>query len=425
MFALIDCNCFFVSCERLFDARLRGRPVVVLSNNDGCAVSRSDEAKALGVPMGAPYFQFRDLAKAHGIVCLSSNFELYAEMSKRVMSLFDRWSPDVEMYSIDEAFVRLRPQSPEALRETAEDLRATIKRWTGIPVSVGIANTKTLAKAANDVSKKDKSGVRVVMPGEETALLSGLKTQDIWGIGRNLSRWLEAHGIRSAIALRDAETAWIRKQLGVTVERTVQELRGVPCLPLNVEPTDQKNMAHMRSFARPLADREEVKAAILHHAERAAMNLRREKLAARALSVHLYTNRHRADLPQYFGVETLAFPVPTDFTPEIVARAGEAFDRAFRAGYRYKKAGIVLHDLVRPAEAQADLFDTVDRARAARLMEAYDGLQARHGAHALRFGARDLVGKDGHAPPSARWQSRADHRTPRYTTRWNELPLVG
>lgn len=423
MFALIDCNCFFVSCERLFDARLRHRPVVVLSNNDGCAISRSDEAKALGVPMGAPYFQFRDLAKAHGIVCLSSNFELYAEMSKRVMSLFERWSPDVEVYSVDEAFVGLRPQSPAALRETAEDIRATVRRWTGIPVSVGVAPTKTLAKAANDVSKKDKSGVRVVMPGEEPALLAGLQARDIWGIGRNLSQWFEAHGIRSAGALRDAETAWIRKHLGVTVERTVQELRGVSCLPLN-RPTAQKNMAHMRSFARPLTDREEVKAALVHHAERAAMNLRGAKLFARLISVHLYTDRHRADLPQYFGVETLAFPVPTNFTPEIVARAAEAFDRAFRAGYRYKKAGIVLHDLAEKLQ-QADLFDPVDRARADRLMEAFDKLQARHGAHALRFGARDLAGKHGGARPAARWHSRADRRTPRFTTRWDELPLVG
>lgn len=428
MFALIDCNAFFVSCERVFDPRLTGRPVVVLSSNDGCAVSRSDEAKALGVPMGAPYFQFRDLAKAHGIICLSSNFELYSEMSRRVMSLFTRWSPEVEVYSIDEAFIRLAPSaSPATLRALAEDIRATVTRWTGIPVSVGIANTKTLAKAANDVSKRDKSGVNVLMPGEEISLLRRLQVRDVWGIGRNLAHRFAEHGIRTAAALGTVDPAWVRAHMSVTAERTVRELRGISCLPLNLNPADQKNMAHMRSFATPLAGREDVKAAVLHHAERAAANLRRERLAARAISVHLYTDRHRRDLPQYHGVKTLTFPVPTSFTPEITARAAEAFDATFRAGYRYKKAGITLLDLVRPAEAQADLFDTVDRVRATRLMKAFDQLQARHGTESLQFGARRLAspasGSSGRsAPPAAaRWAARSDHRTPRFTTRWEEL----
>lgn len=425
MLALIDCNAFFVSCERVFDPRLAGRPVVVLSNNDGCAVSRSDEAKALGVPMGAPYYQFRDLAKAHGIVCLSSNFELYSEMSRRVMSLFGRWSPDVDLYSIDEAFIRLAPSSPAALRAIADDIRGTVVRWTGIPVSVGVAPTKTLAKAANDVAKKEKSGVKVLMPGDEAFLLPRLQARDIWGIGRNLARRLAEHGISTAAALGAADPAWVRAHLGVTVERTVRELCGVPCLPLNTEKRDQKNLAHMRSFATPLSGREDVRAAVLHHAERAAAHMRDQKLAARAVSVHLYTDRHRQDLPQYFGVKTLPFAVATGFTPEILARAAEAFDAAFRDGYRYKKAGVTLLDLVRPQEAQADLFDVVDRARGDRLMKAFDALQARHGTHALQFGARQLP-----APPSgglrtaARWASRSDHRSPRFTTRWSELAVT-
>ncbi len=432
MFALIDCNCFFVSCERVFAPRLAGRPVVVLSNNDGCAISRSDEAKALGVPMGAPYYQFRDLAKAHGIVCLSSNFELYSEMSQRVMSLFDRWSPEREVYSIDEAFLMLTPSSPDALRAIAQDIRTTVKRWTGIPVSVGVARTKTLAKAANDVSKQEKSGVEVLMPPDEEALLRRLRARDVWGIGRNLERRLAAHGISTAAALGAANPAWVRAQLGVTVERTVRELRGIACIPLVPRPADQKNMAHMRSFAHPVTGREDVKAAVLHHAERAAANLRREGLAARAISVHLYTNRHRQDQPQYCGVKTLAFPVPTSYTPEITARAAEAFAAAFRAGYSYKKAGITLLDLVRPTEAQADLFDPVDRARAARLMEAFDSVQARHGTASLQFGARAAAPHENAPgaraqpaqPAPARWASRSDHRSPRFTTRWEELAVT-
>jgi DNA polymerase V len=424
MFALIDCNAFFVSCERLFDPRLARRPVVVLSSNDGCAVSRSDEAKALGVPMGAPYFEFRELEK-QGLVCLSSNFELYAEMSRRVMSLFHRWSPDVEVYSIDEAFVSLRGRDPASLRETAEEIRAATFRWTGIPVSVGVAPTKTLAKAASDSAKddaragRDASGVRVVARAEETGrMLAGMEARDVWGIGRNLSRWLGDRDIRRAAELRDADPLWIRKHLGVTVERTVLELRGVSCLPLNSRPGDQKNMAHMRSFARPIGERDVVRAAVLHHAERAAMNLRREGLAAAAISVYLATDRHRHGDPQHRASRALPFAVATGFTPEIVARASECFDAAFLPGFRYKKAGIVLHGLMRPELAQADLFDPVDRTRAGRLMAALDGVQSRHGTAALHYGFAAPQGKEP-------WRARADRRTPRYTTRWEELPKAG
>lgn len=431
MFALIDCNAFFVSCERLFDPRLAKKPVVVLSSNDGCAVSRSDEAKALGVPMGAPWFEFRDLEKK-GLVCLSSNFELYAEMSKRVMSLFSRWSPDVEVYSIDEAFVSLRggdaARDRDGLRALAVEIRNETLRWTGIPVSVGVAPTKTLAKAASDAAKddartgRDASGVRVAARAEDAArMLAGMEARDVWGIGRNLSRWLAERDVRTATQVRDADAAWIRRRLGVTVERTVLELRGTSCLPLNALARDQKNMAHMRSFARPLAARDEVRAAVLHHAERAAMNLRREGLAARAISVYLATDRHRPDQPQHRGRRALPFAVPTDLTPEIVARAADCFDAAFLPGFRYKKAGIVLHDLVRPELAQADLFDPVDRPRAARLMAALDGVQARHGAAALHYGFASTAGGSGREP----WRARADRRTPRCTTRWEELVAVG
>lgn len=422
MFALIDCNAFFVSCERLFDPRLAKRPVVVLSGNDGCAVSRSDEAKALGVPMGAPYFEFRELEK-RGLVCLSSNFELYSEMSDRVMRFLGRWSPDVEVYSIDEAFLPLRGD-PASLREVAAEIREETRRWTGIPVSVGVAPTKTLAKAASDIAKDDAragrnlSGVRVVADAADIGRLLGrLEARQVWGIGPNLSRWLRDRGIRGAAELARADAAFIRRHLGVAVERTVLELRGVSCLPLNAEPAPQKNMAHMRSFARPLAARDAVRAAVLHHAERAAMNLRREKLAARAISVYLATDRHRPDHPQRRVMPTLPFAVPTDLTPEIVARAAECFDAAFLPGYLYKKAGVVLHDLARPGQAQADLFDAVDRERGARLMAALDGVQARHGTAALRYGFL--------APPGGEpWRARCDRRTPRYTTRWEELAEV-
>ncbi len=423
MFALIDCNAFFVSCERVFNPALATRPVVVLSNNDGCAVSRSDEAKALGVAMGQPYHEFRDLARRHGIACLSSNFELYADMSQRVMSLFDRWSPEVEVYSIDEAFLRFPNDiPPHRLRAIAEDIRATVPRWTGIPVSVGTASTKTLAKAANDIAKRDeregrdRSGVRVLPDAGVPMLLAGLKTGDIWGIGRKLTKRLEAHGIRTALALRDAPRDWVRQHYGITVERTVRELRGVSCLPLNAHPEDQKNMTHSRSFARPLTDRDAVRAAVRNHAERVSANLRREGLVAQAVCVHLSTDWHKRDAPQHHGVRVLELAVPSHFTPEIVTRALQAFDGAFRPGFAYKKAGVTLLNLLRPGEAQGDIFDAVDRPRAARLMAALDGVQARHGSGSLRYGIDGARGA---------WESRRDNRSPRFTTRWEEVAGVG
>ena len=415
MYALIDCNCFFVSCERAFNPRLEGRPVVVLSNNDGCAVSRSDEAKALGVPMGAPYFKFRDLAKRHGIVCLSSNFELYADMSQRVMSLFDRWSPDVEVYSIDEAFLWLQKSSPAYLSAIAQDMRATIKRWTGIPVSIGISATKTLAKAANDTAKRNRIGVLILPIREAPALLETLRTKDVWGIGRKLSDWLGERGIHRALDLSNAPERWIRRHLGITVEKTVMELRGTACLPLECHPGDQKNMVHARSFGRRLESREEVRAAVAYYAEKVAAKLRREGLAARALRVSVSTDFHRAQEPQYHGGATLPFTVPTHFTPEVVRCAMHAFDKAFRTGFRYKKAGVMLLDLVPQSGVQGELFDAVDRFKARRLMSALDGVQARHGEKALRYAASGV--EDG-------WRSRREFRTPRYTTKWEELPVA-
>lgn len=421
MYALVDCNAFFVSCERLFEPRLARRPVVVLSSNDGCAVSRSDEAKDLGVPMGAPHFEFRELERTHGLVCLSSNFELYADLSRRVMSLFDRWSPEVEVYSIDEAFLGLHHVAPENLHAVAADIRATVERWTGIPVSVGVARTKTLAKAANDVAKKDaragrdRSGVRVLAPGHETALLAGLAAGDIWGIGRKLVRKLEPLGVRTALELRDAPEARIRAALGVTVERTVRELRGTPCLGLDTNPAPQRNMAHMRSFAKPVTDREAVRAAVRHHAERAAANLRREKLAARAVGVHLSIAARGAGRWGESLWKVLPLPVPSDLTPELSARALDCFDAMFLPGHRYKKAGILYLDLVPAEETQSDLFDAVDRPRAANLMKALDRVQSRHGSSLLRYGWETEAGDP------RRWNARADRRTPRFTTRWEEI----
>ncbi len=415
MYALVDCNNFFVSCERVFDPRLEGRPVVVLSNNDGCAISRSNEAKALGIPMAAPYFKFRDLAREKGVVCLSSNYALYGDMSRRVMSLFVRWTPDVEVYSIDEAFLGLRKSAPEYLSATARDVHATVKKWTGIPVSVGIAGTKTLAKAANETAKREKMGVCILAERDVPDCLAALKVENVWGIGRNLSEWLRERGLHRALDLRDADPRWIRRQLGVAVERTVLELRGTPCVPLQCRPTDQKALVHARSFGRRIESREEIRSAVAAYAELAAAKLRREGLAARGIRVYVSTDRHRDQEPQYHGSAGLTFPVATHFTPEILDYALKAFGEAFRSGFKYKKAGVMLLDLIPQHAAQGELFDAVDREKARRLMSALDGVQSRHGERALHFAAGNTA--DG-------WKPLKQNRTPRYTTHWSELPVA-
>lgn len=389
--------------------------MVVLSNNDGCAISRSDEAKQIGVAMGAPYFKFRDLAKKNGIFCLSSNYELYGDMSRRVMSLFDRWSPEVEVYSIDEAFLGLRKSTPDRLIETAREICVTVKQWTGVPVSVGIGATKTLAKVANETAKREKIGCCVPSPQKIPSLLAGLQVEKIWGIGRNLSKWLHDRGIHSALDLHKADIQWIRKHLGVAVERTVMELRGTPCIPLDCHPTTQKAMVHARSFGRRVESKEELRSAVASYAELVSAKLRREGLAARAISVYLSTDFHSERDAQYHGSETLSFQVATNFTLEILNYALRAFDRVFRQGFRYKKAGVMMLDLVPQHAVQGELFDEVDRNKAARLMSALDGVHVRHGERLLRLAAGDTA--EG-------WKPRRENRTPRYTTHWAELPVA-
>ena len=389
--------------------------MVVLSNNDGCAISRSDEAKALGIAMGAPYFKFRNLARKTNIFCLSSNYELYGDMSRRVMSMFDRWSPEVEVYSIDEAFLGLRNLPPEQLSETARDICATVKQWTGIPVSVGIGPTKTLAKVANETAKREKIGGCVPSSSEISSLLTALPVEKIWGIGRNLSKWLHDRDIHTALNLRDSDTRWIRKHLGVSVERTVMELRGTPCIPMDCHPKDQKAMVHARSFGRRVESREELRSAVASYAELVSAKLRREGLAAGGVSVYLSTDFHSEQDAQYHGSETLPFPVATNFTPEVLEYALKAFDKVFRRGFRYKKAGVLMLALVPQTEVQGELFDQVDRNKAARLMSALDGVHIRHGEPLLHFAAGNMT---------AGWKPRKENRSPRYTTCWMELPIA-
>lgn len=421
--ALVDVNNFFVSCERVFDPRLQGRPVVVLSSNDGCAIARSNEVKALGVKMGAPWFRMQALARRHGIVALSSNFTLYGDMSDRVVAVLREFSPQVEVYSIDESFVGLdglagRWLSPAAMGQA---MRRRVLQWTGLPVCVGVAPTKTLAKLANHVAKKQLrfDGVcdfSAMTDDELAALLAGIDVEEVWGVGRRTAEALRGLGIGTAGELRQADAGRLRTRFGVVLARIVCELRGEPCLGLEEVETPRQQIIASRSFGEPVTVRDEVGAAVSTFVARAAERLRGQESLCGAIRVSVETSRFRE--PCYANGVTVPLPEPTDDTRVLAGAALSGLRRIFRQGFLYKKAGVVLMDLSPAADRQQGLFDAVaaDREKSARVMAALDAVNAAYGRDTL------FVGSAGTNP---RWLTRAGRRTPRYTTDWDELPQIG
>src|SRR5215475_13662811 len=343
LFALIDCNNFYVSCERLFQPTLLGKPVVVLSNNDCCVIARSDEAKAHGIPMGLPAFKLADLAKQHSIEVYSSNYTLYGDLSARVMTTLTQWTPDVEVYSIDEAFLQFSLVPPDALTAYGQAIRATIYQWTGIPVSIGIGPTKTLAKLANRLAKRAGEAQGVVAltsPSQIEATLAQTPIEDIWGIGRGYTRRLHAHEIRTALQLCHVSDRWVRQELGIVGLRLVWELRGISCLPLELCPPPKQSLMVSRSFGRPITTLVEMREAVATYITRAAEKLRRYHVAAGVLTVFLMTNRF-ADEPQYSNSVTMSLPVATQDTAELIKYALRGVEQISREGYRYQKAGVI------------------------------------------------------------------------------------
>ena len=417
VFALVDCDEFYVSCERVFAPRLKGRPVVVLSNNDGCVISRSREAKEIGVAMGAPLFRVRALLEAHGAAVFSSNYELYGDMSRRVMQTLEEFAPRVEVYSIDEAFLDLSGFGEAELTGTGRDIRKQIMRWTGIPVCVGIAGTKTLAKLAARVAKRSTKAAGVVnlygSPHLEHAL-ARTPVGDVWGVGPRLARRLKAVGVETALELREADDRRAGRLGGVCLRRVVHELRGVSCLPLARCPPPRQSVVCSRSFGRAVESLAELREAVSYHASRAGARLRRSRLAAGVLVVYITTGRFRAE-GWYDNSVALALPAPTDYTPELIGHARRGVEMIYRAGCRFKKAGVMLLGLVPAAPAQPVMFDATDRARARRLMQTLDHVNRRMGHRALRYAATGLRHD---------WRMLCAHRSPRRTTRWDELLLL-
>lgn len=417
--ALVDGNCFYVSCERVFDARLDRRAVVVLSNNDGCVVSRSDEAKAAGVAMGEPWFKVRQRLGDQAVTALSSNYTLYGDMSRRMMTVIGQFAPEQSIYSIDECFLRFAGMDRFDLSELAHDLKARVYQWVGIPVCVGIGTSHTLAKLANRLAKKQPQLAGVcdltgMSRSDRDRYMGSMDVQEVWGIGNRISARLRELGIASVRQLRDADTALIRQRFGVTVERTVRELRGEPCLELEDRPAPKQQIISSRSFGRPIDTLAPLQEAITTYTRIAAGKLRDQAHAAGQIQVWLHTSIFNSQAPQHHPSVAVPLSPATDDTLALVGAARAAVAVLFRRGHRYVKAGVMLNALVPATAVQGDLFPVQGGSiRRSRIADAMDAVTQRFGKRAIQLAGEGL---------EPAWRMRRDRMTQAYTTRWADLP---
>lgn len=422
MIGLVDCNNFYVSCERVFNPRLEGSPVGVMSNNDGCVVARSQEIKNLGVAMGMPAHQIEPHIRRHCIL-LSSNYSLYGDMSRRVTDVLSQYTPHVDVYSIDESFLSFQGFELETLTERCQSMRQQVKRDTGIPVSIGLSTSKTLAKIANHRAKKEPhfNGVAIMHPDSEDtrAFLEQLPVTEIWGVaGRSAAR-LNTLGIQTAWQLREAAPKHLRKHFSVVMERIVYELRGENCISLDDMDQPKKQIMVSRSFGCLTNNKLDLHEAIRVHTSRAGEKLRKQAGLARAIMVFVRTNRFRSDLPSYSKSLVMPLLQPTDDSRELVRAAVAGLERIFKPGIWYQKCGVMLLDLCDHNNEQLGLLAETksdeERIRSEKLMATLDKLNREHGKGTVRLG----MPRKGNA-----WELKCQHRTPRYTTHWNELPVV-
>lgn len=415
--ALVDCNNFYVSCERLFRPDLLTSPVVVLSNNDGCVVSRSNEAKSLGVRMGQPWFECKQLVEDHGLFALSSNYALYADLSNRVMSILSKYSPRTEVYSIDECFVDLT--GTPKLRDVSYQMREHVIKWTGIPVCVGVGPTKTLAKLANHVAKKHPRSKGVfnyndLTDAQKSKLLSQITVDEVWGIGRKLTKRLAAHDVHTAEDLRNAHTPTLRAEFGVVIEKTQRELQGVACVDMQeVEPNKQQIISS-RSFGEMTQDLDVLKDAMSTFVASACAKLRSQESHASVIQVFLQTNRFRKDLQQYTPSLAIPLPMPTNDSLVVNKWACHLVELMFKPEYLYKKAGVVLSEIAPSTHYQGDLLEPAVTSNQ-KLMTAIDQLNSRFGRGAVKISTQGA---------HKTWQMRQERKSPNYTTEWCDLPVV-
>jgi len=417
MFAIADCNNFYASCERVFQPKLNHLPIIVLSNNDGCVIARSNEAKALGIKMGAPYFKIEQFAKQENIKVFSSNYALYGDMSQRVMQVLSQYAPRIEVYSIDECFLDLTGFQAD-LTSYCVPICKVVKQWTGIPISIGIAPTKTLAKLANRLAKQGQSKHGSVLDwssiDEADVILASIALDDIWGISRRWTEKLQQIGIHNALQLKRANVSLLRKQFGVVMERIVMELNGISCIALEEMPSPKKQILTSRSFGEKLTEYHDVRAAVTHFATRSAEKLRRQKMTTQTLTVFIQTSPFDKN-PQYANSATLQFDCPTNNSSLLVEAANHGLAQIFKSGFFYQRAGVLLPELWAEGVEQISLFDVADSTKSKQLMRALDDINKKHGKRSIVYGSKLL---------SRRWQMRQQYKSPSYTTNIMELMTI-
>ena len=413
--ALVDCNSFYVSCERLFNPRIRKKPVVVLSNNDGCIISRSNQAKALGIKMGEPYFKARDIILKNKVEVFSSNYSLYGDLSRRVMRTLKRFNSDIEVYSIDEAFMDLSNYTDTEVESVGREIRQTVLKWTGIPTSIGIAKTKTLSKVANHIAKKKQSGVTSLIGIENLdPILEKVEINDVWGVGRQLTKFYQKNGIYNAKQLKNKSNTWIKKSSNVLSSRTAMELRGVPCIDIETTQTKRKSCVVSRSFGKRIETFRELKEAVANYCLNASEKIRSESLVAKAITVFVRTSPFQRNFGYYSNSKTVDFPIATNNSIETVKTAVASLESIFKNGYRYQKAGVMLTGLSN-ADVKKNLFSSEKDEKINSLMRSMDNTNYRYGRATLSLASAGVHKK---------WNMRRQYSSKIDTADFYSLPKI-
>lgn len=418
IFALVDCNSFYCSCERVFRPDLNNKPVVVLSNNDGCVVARTDEVKALGLPAWEPYFKIKDDIKKHNVHVFSSNYTLYGDMSGRVMNTLAQFAPEMEVYSIDEAFLSFTGMEKMNLTEYSKQIRKTVLQNTGIPTCIGIGPTKVLAKVANKVAKKDKIRTQGVFnlcdPEYREKVLKVFPVEDIWGIGKQSAKKLHEHKIKTAWQLKQADPSYIQRFLTIVGSRIVKELDGISCLDLETDVEDRKQIVSSRSFGRQVKSITEIQESIANHVTTACEKLRKQNLMCKNITVFVQTNPFK-NAPQYHNSANMDLLSGTSVTPKLIKNAFKLLDAIYKEGFEYKKCGVIFNDLYSKNTQQLDFFGRSDTLEQEAFMETIDKLNKFHGKGSVKFAACGI---------DQFWKMLSEMKSPCYTTRWSELLKV-
>ena len=412
--ALVDCNSFYVSCERLFNPKIQYKPVVVLSNNDGCVISRSKEAKLLGIKMGEPYFKVKELIRKNKVYIFSSNYALYGDLSRRVMKVLKTFSPNVEIYSIDEAFIDLSFLDEEEVEKYGKEIRAKVLKWTGIPTSVGISSTKTLSKVANHIAKKEKTGVMYLYKNIDEKL-KNFPISDVWGVGKQLTKFYIKNGINNAYQLKSKPNTWVKKSTNVLGSRTAMELSGISCIGLEIKEEKRKNCCVSRSFGKKVTDIQKLEEAITTYCLNAAEKIRADDQLCRRITVFIRTSPFNKNRKYYSNGQTIDLPIPTSNSIELIKNAKQALKNIYKPNYYYQKAGIILSKLKSSDGNDVNLLTPLLEKKSKKLMNAIDYTNMKYGRHAISI---------ANAGISKGWKMRREHSSKIDTASFDYLPKV-